>query len=184
MQRLFLVLALLMVPLSASASGWTVDQERSEILFTYERAGTPDQGKFHEFAGEGFLDLDDLKATRLWIRIESASIDLNDRVASAFATSAEWFDSKNHPLVVFELTGIERLDGTQYLSTGDLTIRGETKRVEVPIDLSFVKGEALAKGDIRINRVDYLLGVGPGAAFVTIGKEVSVNFALTAVPVE
>ncbi|MEM9046512.1 MAG: YceI family protein [Pseudomonadota bacterium] len=184
MQRILLFLALTFAPLEALAKGWTVDQERSEILFTYERAGKPDTGRFHEFAGEGFLDLGKLEATRLWIRIESSSIDLNDSVASAFATSAEWFDSKNHPLVVFELTEIEQLNETDFISSGDLTIRGKTKRVEVPIQLTIKDGEAFAKGDIQIDRSDYLLGFGPGAAFVTIGDVVSVNFDLTAEPVD
>ncbi|MEM8790267.1 MAG: YceI family protein [Pseudomonadota bacterium] len=177
-----LIIALAAHP--AAATSWTVDRDQSQILFTYERAGQPDQGKFHEFSGEGFMDLAALENTRLWLRIESGSIDLYNGVASAFATSAEWFDSKNHPLVVFELTNIEQLSETEFLSRGDLTIRGKTQRVEVPIELKFKDGMAFASGDIKLNRRDYLLGIGPAAAFVTIGDVVSVNFALTALPVE
>ncbi|MEM9370705.1 MAG: YceI family protein [Pseudomonadota bacterium] len=183
MRSLFAALVVVL-PTTVWATGWTVDPAQSEILFTYERAEKPAEGRFNEFAGEGFIDLEDLEATRLWIRIESSSIDLYETLASAFATSAEWFDSKNHPLIVFELTEIARQSETQFEANGDLTIRGQTERVTVPIELTFGNGQARAKGDIRLKRRDYLLGVGPSAAFVTIGPDVSVNFDLTAVPAE
>ncbi|MEM7239367.1 MAG: YceI family protein [Pseudomonadota bacterium] len=182
--RTLLACLLLAVPGPLWAKNWTVDPAKSEILFTYERAEQPAEGRFDRFQGEGFIDLDNLEDTRLWIRIESSSIDLNERLASAFATSAEWFDSKNHPLIVFELIAITRDDETSFSAQGDLTIRGKTERVMVPIELTFVDGQARAKGDIRLKRSDYLIGVGPSAAFVTIGPDVSVYFDLTATPVE
>lgn len=182
--RILLALLCLALPLSAHAKSWTVDQQKSQILFTYQRADSPAEGQFDQFEGEGFLDVANLSETKLWIRIESSSIDLNETLASAFATSAEWFDSKNHPLIAFELVSIEQLSETEFEAQGDLMIRGKTKRLAVPITLTFPDGLARAQGDIRLKRDDYLLGVGPSAAFVTIGPEVSVKFDLTALPIE
>lgn len=178
------LLALAALPGAALAKQWVVDPTRSEILFNYMRANQPDQGRFHRFSGEGFLNLDDLDQTRLEIRIESRSIDLNDDLASAFATSAEWFDSKNHPNVTYRLTGIRRTGPEAFEATGDLTIRGATEQITSPIRLTFEEGAAMARGVLTIDRSAFLLGVGPSAAFVTIGPEVTVDFRLQAAPLE
>ncbi|MEM6906050.1 MAG: YceI family protein [Pseudomonadota bacterium] len=179
---LALALASLWAPTLSAAKEWRVDPARSEILFTYQRAGQDDQGKFHRFSGEGTFDPGAPESSVLELRIDSGSIDLNDRLASAFATSAEWFDSKNHPNVVYRLTGLTQTGPEAYTAAGDLTIRGETKPIEVPLALRFTGGVAEADGTLTIDRRAYLLGVGPSAAFVTIGPQVIVEFRLTATP--
>ncbi|MEM7506895.1 MAG: YceI family protein [Pseudomonadota bacterium] len=180
--RLAAAALLLTLPGLAEAKQWVVDPARSEILFNYIRADQPDQGRFHRFSGEGFLDLEDLESTRLEIRIESRSIDLNDDLASAFATSAEWFDSKNHPNVTYRLTDIVQTGPETFEASGELTIRGETEQITSPIRLTFEEGSAMARGVLTIERRDFLLGVGPSAAFVTIGPKVTVDFRLQATP--
>lgn len=181
--RLTILAALLLMPFQAMGEAWTVDKKASQILFTYVRGGEADQGKFHRFSGEGVFDPTLPDEAELEIRIESASIDLNDTLASAFATSAEWFDSKNHPLVVYKLTDLAPAGENLFSSTGTLTIRGRTHEIEAPLTLTFDEGRGVAQGDLRLDRTDYLLGVGPAAAFVTIGEEVVVSFTLQAVPV-
>ena len=119
----------------------------------------------------------------LELRIESASIDLDDALASAFATSAEWFDSVNHPLVVYRLLKLTPESGDDYHATGTLTIRGRTRPIETTIALEIGDGEAHAAGSLRLDRTDYWLGVGPSALFVDIGREVAVRFDLIARPV-
>ena len=42
------------------------------------------------------------------------------------------------------------------------------------------EGNAKASGTLTIVRGDYLLGIGPSAAFVEIGPDVAVRFDLTA----
>lgn len=177
-----LVLALGSVP--AMAASWRIDREQSQILFSYLRADQPDQGAFTRFAGEGVFDPANPNDARLEIRISSGSIDLRDTVASAFATSAEWFDSKNHPDVVYRLTSLVPVGQDIYNSTGTLSIRGRTKQIEAPLTLRIENGRGTADGALVLDRTDYLLGVGPSAAFVSIGPEVTVTFQLRAIAVE
>ncbi|MEM8698445.1 MAG: YceI family protein [Pseudomonadota bacterium] len=174
------LLALLALPWPAFASTWQVDPATSEILFTYVRADQAAEGRFHKFSGEGAFDPADPGGSELEIRIESGSIDLGEPLASAFATSAEWFDSKNHPLVTYTLDRLEQTGPEAYTATGRLTVRGKTREIVSPLSLSLDGGRAIAEGDLTVERRDYLLGVGPAAAFVTIGPEVTVRFRLQA----
>ena len=125
------------------------------------------------------------------LRIDSASFDLNDTLASAFATSAEWFDSVNHPQIVYRLMKLTPKSGNSYHAVGELMIRGRTRPIESTIILDFAASdgsgaasvEAHASGSLVMDRKDYRLGVGPMALFVDIGREVTVRFELTAHPV-
>jgi len=167
----------------ASAVDWTVVPEQSRVLFEYRRNDQPAVGHFAGFAGEGVFDRDAPGDATLELRIESASIDLDDTMASAFVTSAEWFDSVNYPLVVYRLLELTPVGGNRYHATGELMIRGRTRPIDTTITLEISNDEAHAAGSLRLDRTDYWLGIGPSALFVEIGHEVAVRFDLTARPV-
>lgn len=175
--------ALVVCAMPAAASEWAVDEDASKIGFEYMRGGAPARGVFHDFRGSGTFDPAAPKAARLKLIIDTTSIDLGEGLASAFATSAEWFDSKNHPNVAYELTGLTPLGGDHFRATGALTIRGKTKPITSDIDIDIEGDTARAKGTLTIDRYAYLLGVGPAAAFVTIGRQVEVTFDLAAHPI-
>jgi polyisoprenoid-binding protein YceI len=176
-------LACLSLPAVAADLEWAVVPEQSRVLFDYRRNDQPAVGHFARFAGGGVFDRDAPGEATLELRIESASIDLDNAMASAFATSAEWFDSANHPLVVYRLLKLTPESGDDYHATGTLTIRGRTRPIETTITLEIGDDEAHAAGSLRLDRKDYWLGVGPSALFVDIGREVAVRFDLIARPV-
>lgn len=167
---------------TTAATGWTVDGDRSRITFTYAIDGTPREGTFTRFSGEGDFDVDQPEAATLDLRIESESIDLRNTLVSAYATSAEWFDSRSFPLVTYRLIGLRHQDGSRYSAMGEITLRGHTQVIETPLSLDMTDGAARADGMLQIDRRDFGLGVGLSDMFVEIGNEVSVNFELVAAP--
>jgi polyisoprenoid-binding protein YceI len=162
--------------------GWSVARDDSRILFDYRRNGQSAEGRFTRFTGEGVFDRASPADATLELHIESASIDLDDPLASAFATSAEWFDSMTHPELVYRLQHLTPEGGDRFRADGDLTIRGRTKPISTTITLNIGAESASASGTLSVDRTDYLLGVGPSAMFVDIGPQVSVRFELTAQP--
>jgi len=169
-------------PAAAASLPWEIAPTESRIDFDYVRNGTPDEGQFVVFRGTGSFDREDPGSAKLTLEIDSKSIHLSDPVASAFATSAEWFDSANHPHVVYRLIRLVSEGGNIDHALGDLTIRGKTKPVETTITLDIGDGEAHASGELQVDRTDYLLGIGPSALFVSIGERVAVRFDLMAHP--
>lgn len=166
--------------LATAATRWAVAPGDSRIVFQYEADGAPAEGVFTGFSGEGTFDPAAPGDATLELRIESASIDLDDARASAFATSAEWFDSANHPHIVYRLIGLTPLGGTSYRAVGDLTIRGRSRPIITEIELEIGEEMARASGTLEIDRRDYGLGAGPMSLFVDIGREVAVRFELVA----
>lgn len=178
-----LALAAALGPGAAGAPrAWSVAPQESRILFDYQRNGQSAGGEFTRFAGEGVFDRDAPVDATLELRIQSASIDLNDALASAFATSAEWFDSMTHPELVYRLRHLTPQGGDRYRADGELTIRGRTMPISTTITLDIGSDSAFAAGTLQIDRTDFRLGVGPSALFVNIGPEVEVRFELTAQP--
>ncbi|MEM7497440.1 MAG: YceI family protein [Pseudomonadota bacterium] len=176
-----LLAATLLQPAFAKTN-WVVDWAASNVGFEYEKDGAPTEGVFREFTGSGSFDPATPDAARFEIRIKSASIDLHNFLASGFATSAEWFDSKNHPDVVYVLTDLKPLGEGRYAASGSISIRGRTKRLNSEIALTIYESDARASGVLTIRRTDFLLGVGPSAALVEIGPDVLVRFSLVARP--
>ena len=169
-------------PAAAGGLEWAVVPEQSQVLFEYSRNDQPAVGHFARFAGGGVFDRDAPGDATLELRIESASIDLGEPMASMFATSTDWFDSGNFPLLIYRLTGLTPEGGNDYHAVGTLTIRGRTRPIETTITLEIGDHEAHASGTLRLDRMDYWLGFGLTALFVDIGREVAVRFDLIARP--
>lgn len=176
-----LLAATLLQPVHATTN-WVVDRAASNVGFEYQKDGAPTEGVFREFTGTGTFDPAAPDAARFEIRIKSRSIDLYSFLASGFATSAEWFDSKNHPDVVYVLTDLKPLGDDRFAASGSISIRGRTKSLRSEIMLTIDDRDAQASGVLTIRRRDFRLGVGPSAAFVEIGPDVLVRFSLVARP--
>ncbi len=173
-------LILSIIPAIATAASWQVDINASQVNFDYVKDGASTSGSFAEFSGTGQLDPAKPGAAELTIKIDTRSIDLNDRLASIYATSAEWFDSKNHRFITYRLTKLSPRSDGRFDAQGMLSVRGETKPVTSVIALDLDGPIASATGTIKLDRSDYLLGFGPSMALVDIGPEVAVRFNLRA----
>lgn len=181
----FGVCAILLGGLSGTAraaGGWAVDPTRSTVAFDYSLDGTARSGLFGRFEGGGSFDPDRPTEARFDLRVDPASIDLGDRLASGYASSAEWFDVRTHGPVVFRLVRLKPLADGTYEALGDLTIKGRTRATRAPLKLRFDNGTATAEGRFPIDRKTFDLGRGPSSLVVDVSREVAVRFVLVAVP--
>lgn len=161
---------------------WRIDPEASSIRFDYALAGVAQTGRFTTFAGEGLFREARPQDTRFTLRIEADSLDLGNPLYSAFATSADWFDTDNHPDAAYRLSRLTlEPDGTA-TALGDLTIKGHLEVVEVPLRVEIGADRARARGSVAFDPRDFGVGYGPSALFVSLGDSVTVSFDLVARP--
>lgn len=178
---LIAALLIVMQPMVVWAmSAWTINPNESQILFRYTLNGEQKEGVFKKFQATGQFSATRPEKASLRLTVATDSIDLNNTLASAYATSAEWFDSKNHPNVEFLLTKLTHVGGTEYLADGTLSMRGASKPITAKLDLSVDVNTALANGRLTITRRDFLLGYGPSTAVVDVGEDVTIDFKLRA----
>lgn len=154
---LALVLVLLALPVvaAAEASTWTVDRTHSDVAFQVRHFLTPVRGEFNDFDGVVVYDPEDPAASRVEVTVQAASIDTDNERRDGHLRSDDFFAAETHPTLTFKSKKVEQgADGLAV--TGDLTIRGVTKEVTVPVEVLGVMGDKAGFSTrFVIDRLDY-----------------------------
>jgi polyisoprenoid-binding protein YceI len=125
------------IQLDAIAPGtYNVDPAHSSVGFEVRHMGIATvRGAFKKF--EGTIEQSDGQSL-LQGQVEVASIDSGDENRDGHLQSPEFFDAETHPTITFRSTGAVPGDEGQVRLTGDITIKGITK----PIELTGVVADA------------------------------------------
>jgi polyisoprenoid-binding protein YceI len=119
-----------------SNNTWNFDTSHAEIGFTVRHLMISKvRGRFTKWSGDLQLDDQDLESAQLTVRIDAASIFTNEEKRDAHLRSADFFDVENHPELVFTSKRVTDLGEGQLRLTGDLTIRGTTKEIDLDVTL-------------------------------------------------
>ena len=94
------------------------------------------RGSFRDFAGEAHLDAADPAASRVALRIATATVDTGQPDRDAHLRSPDFLDVERYPAIVFASTAVQQVDDDVYRVTGDLTIRDVTRPVTVDFALT------------------------------------------------
>ena len=159
---LALVLALTAATLLAAPQTYVVDRAHSEADFSVRHMMSKVTGKFDDFSGAVSLDRANPVASSVEFTIKTASINTGDPNRDKHLRTPDFFDAEKNPEIRFKSTAIAPSKTKNvYDVTGDLTMRGVTKRVTLPVEfLGFQKdpwgneraGFAL---ETTLNRKDY-----------------------------
>lgn len=168
-------------PAAASPSApsrWIVDPRTSAISFGYDyedESGTSRfNGRFTRWRADIRFDPDNLDASSVVVRIETASANTGVAIHDNALPTAAWFNAAAYSTAEFRSTRI-RADGQgRYEARGTLTIRGETREVELPFTLTIDGDRASVRGRTTIDRRDF--GVGrDDAGDDFISRDISID---------
>lgn len=125
------------IPMSTTASTATtqtynVDPVHSQVQFKVRHLGfSTVTGEFEEFDGRFELDPDDLSTLGGAAEIQAASVDTGDEERDGHLRSEDFFAAEAHPAIEFEAGEVSAVSGDDFTLTGDLTIRGTTRPIEL-----------------------------------------------------
>ena len=108
------------------AATWSIDPVHSTVGFAVKYMVATFRAEFDRY--EATLDTTG-DEPRLSGSVDPTSIVIKDPNLSAHLQSPDFFDSERHPAIRFESTSF-RTEGDELIVDGDLTIKGETRRVE------------------------------------------------------
>src|SRR5437667_8131654 len=97
------------------------------MMVTYVR------GHFKNVKGKLEFDPEDPRNSSVEVMIDTRGIWTGESERDAHLRSADFLDVENHPFITFKGNQIELLGGHDYKVTGDLTIRGVTKKVTLKV---------------------------------------------------
>ena len=69
---------------------------------------------------------------------------------------------------------VKQVDDGKYEMTADLTIKGITKRLTLPFQLKVDQGDATARTETTINRLDFKLGPNEAVAGMIVADAVRI----------
>lgn len=172
----------------AAAEKWEIDKGHSSIYFDVRHTYATVRGLFDDFSGTLILDPDKPNAGSFELNVKVNSINTNITKRDNHLRSDDFFAAKKFPAMTFKSTGVKLVKGNQYLITGNLTIKGITKKIDVPFTYYGMKENPLKKGqmvagfeaDFTINRLDYNVGTGKFADMGAIGREVRIVVSIEA----
>lgn len=111
---------------------WKLDPSHSEIGFTVRHLVSKVRGKFETFEAT-FVTSEDLAATKASVSVDLSSINTGTPDRDAHLRSADFFSVEEHPTMTYVTTGIVARDD-EFVVTGDLTIKGVTKPLELEVE--------------------------------------------------
>jgi polyisoprenoid-binding protein YceI len=117
-----------------SLTKWDFDLTHSSVNFHVRHLMVSKvHGRFSKWSGVLELDEQDLTNSRLDVTIEAGSVDTKEERRDTHLRSADFLDVEQFPEITFKSRRITR-DGSDYLVTGDLSIHGVTKEIELQVE--------------------------------------------------
>jgi polyisoprenoid-binding protein YceI len=173
---------------------WNVDAPHTEINFSVKHFFTPVSGTFNDFEVDLVFDAESPENSSVTVSIDVASVDTNNERRDNHLRSADFFDAENHPKMTFESTSVRKVDDQTLVATGDLTIKGITREIELAINLLGItelpaEMQDMMGGIVRvagfeasaaIDRRSFEVGVANWAQTVIVGGDVNISIALEA----
>ena len=131
-----------------TAGTWTVDAVHSDVSFKVRHMAVGKaKGTFAVKAGTLTVGAGGIADAAVTAEIDAASVDTKQEQRDAHVRSAEFLDVENHPSLHFVSTGVKSVDGEEFVLSGDLTIRGISKPVD--LDVEFLGETVDAYGGTR-----------------------------------
>ncbi|MEQ9570275.1 MAG: YceI family protein [Longimicrobiales bacterium] len=179
---------------AAAPMDWVIDEAHTTVGFSVKHFFTPVDGQFDDFEIDLQYDAETPSASAVSARIAVASVNTNNEDRDAHLMSADFFEAEAHPTITFQSTSVRAEGADRLVATGDLTIKGITREVEMPITLLGIQdipadmremlggAERIAsfEAGLSIDRGDFDVGTGSWAATLVVGGQVDIDIAVEA----
>jgi len=178
----------------SGAATWGVDQAHTEVNFSVKHFFTPVTGSFDEFEIKLDYNADNPTSSTVDAKIPVSSINTGNEKRDGHLMSQDFFEADKYPYITFKSTSVKANGDDQLVARGQLTIKGESREVDLPITLlgkqelpeqmqqmmGGTKEVASFKASTSVDRNDYGVGVGNWAATMVVGGDVSIEILLEA----
>ncbi len=129
-----LVATLALAPLAAqAATTFTADKAHSQVSFVVRHMMSQLRGSFSEFTATIVRDDANLAAASVDFKIQAKSVDTGNETRDNDLRGEDFFFVEKFPEIAFKSSKVEKVSESEYKVTGELTMRGVTKVVTLPV---------------------------------------------------
>ena len=132
---MILLLAVMALMLSSGTNKkgvWTLDKNHAKLGFTITHLSVSDvDGAFKSFDAKINAPGDDFTDAVVEMTADVSSIDTDNENRDKHLKSADFFDAEKYPKITFKSKTFKKVKENTYKVSGDLTMHGVTKPVEL-----------------------------------------------------
>ena len=167
----------------AASRVWRVDQRASSIGFGYSYIegsdSTPFTGRFGSWTADIRFDPNDLAHASIVARINVASAHTGVEAHDGALPSPGWLNAAANPTAEFRSTHVTLASPGHYVAHGTLSLKGQSRPLNLPFTLTINGAHASAQGEVRLTRHDFGIG-DPGNGDENISPQVTVTVRIEA----
>ncbi len=177
------------LPQGLTPGTWAIDLAHTDASFTARHAAvTKVRGSVKVTAGELVLG-ETLEDSTLTATLDPATVNTGNENRDAHLKSADFFNAETAEPWTFTSTGVRATGENTYVITGDLTINGITRSVDLDTEFTGVVVDpwggtrAGAEATVTVSRKDFGLtwNVALEAGGVLVSDKVVINLDVAAV---
>jgi polyisoprenoid-binding protein YceI len=156
----------------ASAQEWKVNKAKSRVSLQLSMDGQPVEGQFGNFKIEMRFDPEEPGDGEITAILDAASLRTGDTARDAALASADWLNAASHPAIRFTSLTIKETDAGRYRMDANLTIKGVSKRVTIPLAIDEEADGGNVQAQLQVSRGAF--GIGPAGG----GRDENVSIVL------
>lgn len=163
---LFLSVTVAAAPVVAAPTVYSVDTAHSRIGFVSYTDLFDCEGKFSKWSAVAQIDAKNITQSTLVLVVEISSVDTDNEMRNQHLQKEEFFYTEKYPQATFVSKKVTYKDdkqengmGNVLMVVGDLTMRGVTQEITVPVTVTQIPRKDMtvirAKAKMSINRRDF-----------------------------
>ncbi len=168
--------ALAAVFTAAAAGDPSIDPRSSSIIATFTQENVPVNAPFKSFNGRIDYDPAQPGASKAALEVDTASLDLGSSDYNAEIRKKSWLDCTGYPKASFISTAVRPGVAGHFNARGNLTLKGRTQVVVVPVTVTKSGASTVFEGAIEISRKYF--GIGDPEWDDVLDDKVQVHFHL------
>jgi len=179
-----------LTPYPQLTGDYNLDPAHTRIGFVARHAMvTKVRGAFNDFAGAVHVDGSEPAKSSVELAIKAESIDTRNADRDGHLRSNDFLAMDEHPQITFSSTQVVQTGDTSFDITGDLTIRGVTRSITIPLEFEGTAKDVYGyerigfEGSTTISRKDF--GITWNAVLETggvlISDKITLEFEISAV---
>ena len=177
-------------------SKWKIDPDHSVAAFAIRHMMVVNiRGQFNNISGTIDFDPADISRSSVEVTIDAANLTPGNKKRDEHLSTQDFFEISKYPAIVFKSTNIEKAGNNIGRVTGNLTLHGVTRPVNLDVEYSGpVKSPSAMGGEttmgfrtsVVINRSDYGMewNVPLEGDGMMLGKDVELTLEIEADLVE
>lgn len=163
---------------------WAIDPTHSELGFKVRHLMISNvAGTFKQFDVKAESENDDFSKGNVEVTAEIASVFTNNEQRDQHLRTSDFFEADKHPQLHFKSKGFEKKSAGEFVLSGDLTMKGITKPVQLNVEFNGIakdpwgntKAGFVVSG--KINRHDWDLNWNAAleAGGFMLGEEIKIQ---------